>query len=120
MNASDSRVAIVDCIYADGPTKQELQKLTVRYRVNVKHNLSLPLKSCYSAAGKGFLISGSEDAVIHIHSLAKGVSSQMQLLKHHEVPVVAVACNAMDTLLVSADTLGRIVFWRRKDFSEVA
>lgn len=43
----------------------------------------------------------------------------MQYLKHHLVPVVAVATNYQDTLLASADSLGRIVLWRRMDFSHL-
>jgi len=114
VNTSDSSVTIIDCIY--GPPSGELQNLTVRHRVKVAHSL-LPLKCCYSAAGQGFLISGSEDKEVYIYSLAKGANYKMQYLKHHQVPVVAVACNGQDTLLASADSLGRIVLWRRMDFS---
>ena len=35
------------------------------------------------------------------------------------MPVVAVAVSKQDTLLASADSLGRIVLWRRMDFSAV-
>ena len=107
-------MTIIDCIY--GPQSGELQNLTVRHRVRVAHSL-LPLKCCYSAAGQGFLISGSEDKEVYIYSLAKEANYEMRSLHHHKIPVVAVACNVRDTLLASADSLGRIVLWRRMDFS---
>merc|ERR1719160_1941092 len=116
VNTSDSSVTIIDCSY--GPPSGELQNLTVRHRVKVAHSL-LPLKCCYSPSGQGYLISGSEDKEVYIYSLAKGSNYKMQYLKHHQVPVVAVAVNFQDTLLASADSLGRIVLWRRMDFSHL-
>lgn len=116
VNTSDSSVTIIDCSY--GPPSGELQNLTVRHRVKVAHSL-LPLKCCYSPSGQGYLISGSEDKEVYIYSLAKGSNYKMTYLKHHSVPVVAVATNALDTLLASADSLGRIVLWRRMDFTGV-
>jgi len=65
------------------------------------------------------LISGSENKEVYIYSLAKGLDYKMQYLKHHQVPVVAVAVNFQDTLLASADSLGRIMLWRRMDFSHL-
>jgi len=56
---------------------------------------------------------------VYIYSLGKGTNYKMQYLKHHQVPVVAVATNLQDTLLASADSLGRIVLWRRMDFSHI-
>jgi len=116
VNTSDSSVAIVDCTY--GPPAGVLTNLTVRHRVKVAHSL-LPLKNCYSPSGNGYLISGSEDKEVYIYSLARGGGYKMQFLKHHQVPVVAVANNHQDTLLASADSLGRIVLWRRMDFSHL-
>merc|ERR1719213_596727 len=116
VNTADSSVAIVDCTY--GPPSGVLTNLSVRHRVKVAHSL-LPLKCCYSPSGQGFLISGSEDKEVYIYSLARGSNFKMQYLKHHQVPVVAVAVNKQDTLLASADSLGRIVLWRRMDFSAV-
>jgi WD40 repeat protein len=115
VNTSDSCVSIVDCTYAAGGV---LNNLTVRHRVKVAHSL-LPLKCAYSPSDGGYLISGSEDKSIYIYSLAKNANYRMQLLHHHQVPVVSVATNQQDTLLVSADSLGKIVLWRRFDFSHL-
>merc|ERR1719327_1215726 len=90
VNTSDSSVAIIDCTY--GPPAGVLTNLAVRHRVKVAHSL-LPLKCCYSGSGQGFLISGSEDKEVYIYALAKGSNYKMQYLKHHQVPVVAVAVN---------------------------
>jgi len=121
VNTSDSSATIIDCTY----TQQQgnsgggvLTNLAVRQRVRVAHSL-LPLKCCYSPSGQGYLISGSEDKEVYIYSLAKGSNYKMQYLKHHQVPVVAVAVNLQDTLLASADSLGRIVLWRRIDMSHI-
>jgi len=116
VNTSDSSATIIDCNY--GPPAGVLTNLVVRQRVRVAHSL-LPLKCCYSPSGHGYLISGSEDKEVYIYSLAKGSTYRMQYLKHHQVPVVAVAVNLQDTLLASADSLGRIVLWRRIDFSHI-
>eukprot|EP00443_Scrippsiella_acuminata_P068851 CAMPEP_0115487064 /NCGR_PEP_ID=MMETSP0271-20121206/60759_1 /TAXON_ID=71861 /ORGANISM="Scrippsiella trochoidea, Strain CCMP3099" /LENGTH=1711 /DNA_ID=CAMNT_0002915095 /DNA_START=96 /DNA_END=5231 /DNA_ORIENTATION=+ len=120
VNTSDSSATIIDCTYGPqrGPQEGNLQNLAVRSRVRVAHSL-LPLKCCYSPSGQGYLISGSEDKEVYIYSLAKGSNYKMQYLKHHQVPVVAVAVNLQDTLLASADSLGRIVLWRRMDFSHI-
>lgn len=116
VNTSDSSATIIDCTY--GPPAGVLTNLSVRSRVRVAHSL-LPLKCCYSPSGQGYLISGSEDKEVYIYSLAKGSNYKMQYLRHHQVPVVAVAVNLQDTLLASADSLGRIVLWRRMDFSHL-
>jgi len=117
VNTSDSSATIIDCTY--GPPPGVLTNLAVRQRVRVAHSL-LPLKCCYSPSGQGYLISGSEDKEVYIYSLAKGSNYKMQYLKHHQVPVVAVAVNLQDSLLASADSLGRIVLWRRMDYSHLA
>jgi len=116
VNTSDSNATIIDCTY--GPPAGILTNLAVRHRVKVAHSL-LPLKCCYSPSGQGYLISGSEDKEVYIYSLGRGHNYKMQYLKHHAVPVVAVAVNYQDTLLASADSLGRIVLWRRMDFSHL-
>eukprot|EP00933_Yihiella_yeosuensis_P053397 TRINITY_DN5162_c1_g1_i1.p1 TRINITY_DN5162_c1_g1~~TRINITY_DN5162_c1_g1_i1.p1 ORF type:complete len:1220 (+),score=306.13 TRINITY_DN5162_c1_g1_i1:2-3661(+) len=116
VNTSDSTAAIIDCTY--GPPAGVLTNLAVRHRVRVAHSL-LPLKCCYSPSGQGYLISGSEDKEVYIYSLGKGLNYKMRYLKHHQVPVVAVAVNHQDTLLASADSLGRVVLWRRMDFSHL-
>jgi WD40 repeat protein len=115
VNSSDSSVTIVDCSYAAGGV---LTNLTVRHRVKVAHSL-LPLKCCFSPSDGGYLISGSEDKSVYLYSLAKHANYRLQLLHHHHVPVVSVATNHQDTLLVSADSLGKIVLWRRVDFSHL-
>jgi len=116
VNTSDSSATIIDCTY--GSPAGVLTNLAVRHRVRVAHSL-LPLKCCYSPSGQGYLISGSEDKEVYIFNLGKATNYRMQYLKHHQVPVVAVAVNAQDTLLASADSLGRIVLWRRMDFSHI-
>jgi len=116
VNTSDSAVTVIDCTY--GPPAGTLTNLSVRQRLRVAHSL-LPLKCCYSPSGQGFLISGSEDKDIYIYPIGKGSNYKMQQLKRHTVPVVAVATNQQDTLLASADSLGKIVLWRRFDFSHL-
>ncbi|CAE7446087.1 XI-2 [Symbiodinium pilosum] len=121
VNTSDSSASIIDCTY--GPPSGVLTNLAVRHRVRVAHAL-LPLKCCYSPSSQGYLISASEDKEVYIYSLAKGANYKMSYLKHHQVPVVAVATNHQvplldvarrhdgrsfafqDTLLASADSLG--------------
>ena len=116
VNSSDSSVTIVDCVY--GPPGSVLINLNVRHRVKVAHSL-LPLKCCYSSSDQGYLVSGSEDKGVYVFSLGKNSNYKMQVLNHHQVPVVAVSTNLQDTLLASADSLGRIVLWRRLDFSHI-
>jgi len=116
VNTSDSSVAIVNCMY--GPPAGVLTGLVVRSRVKVAHSL-LPLKCCYSPSGQGFLVSASEDKEIYIYSLAESENYTMSRLTHHEAPVVAVATNLQDTVMVSADSLGHVALWRRLDFSRL-
>mmetsp|Transcript_46607 Transcript_46607/g.134896 ORF Transcript_46607/g.134896 Transcript_46607/m.134896 type:complete len:1333 (-) Transcript_46607:65-4063(-) len=116
VNTSDSNATIIDMTY--GPPAGILTNLAVRHRVRVAHSL-LPLKCTYSPSGQGYLISGSEDKEVYIYNLGRGQNYKMQYLKHHAVPVVAVAVNMEDTLLASADSLGHIVLWRRMDFSHL-
>ena len=78
----------------------------------------LSRKCCLSASGHGFLICGSADNLVDIYSLspykdANAGVRQERSLRYHRDPVVSVAVNALDTLLVSADSSGKIVFWRR-------
>jgi len=116
VNTSDSNATIIDMTY--GPPPGVLTNLAVRHRVRVAHSL-LPLKCTYSPSGQGYLISGSEDKEVYIFALGRGQNYKMQWLKHHTVPVVAVAVNLQDTLLASADSLGHIVMWRRMDYSHL-
>lgn len=112
VNTSDCSATIIDCTYGQGV----LTNLTVRHRCRVAHEL-LPLKNCYSPSSQGWMISGSENKEIHIYGLGK--EYKMHYLKYHQVPVVAVAVNLQDTMLASADSLGRVVLWRRLDFSHI-
>jgi len=116
VNTSDSSVTIIDCIYE--PPTGSLVNLTVRHCVKVAHSF-MPLKCCYSPSGRGFLISGSEDKDVYVYSLAQGEECKFGLPRHHQAPVVAVACNLQDTLLASADALGQVVLWRRMDFCHI-
>ena len=124
---SDSSATIVDCVYggttsAGGPLGHlvPLTNLIPRHRVRVAHSL-LPLKNCFSSAGAennaymgggaggGYMISGGEQ--VFVASLNN--PNEVQHLNQHLAPVVAVATNAEDTVLASADARGRIVLWRR-------
>uniref|UniRef100_A0A0G4I0A2 Uncharacterized protein n=1 Tax=Chromera velia CCMP2878 TaxID=1169474 RepID=A0A0G4I0A2_9ALVE len=110
----DSLVSIVDFYgQAAGMLSCMLQR-----RVKVEHSL-LPLRCCYSDHGGGFLISGSEDKEVYVYALAKGAQYKAATLEHHRAPVLAVATNALDSLLVSADSMGSIAMWRRYDFSHL-
>ena len=82
-------------------------------------NRLFPLKCCYSPSGQGYLISGSEDKDVYIYSLAQDMNYKMQRLRLHHACVVAVAVNLQDTLLASADAMGRIDFWRRIEFTHL-
>ena len=118
MNCADSKLRMIDITYEEA--SKTPMKLSLRYSSKVTHSL-LPLKCCYSPSGNGFLISGSEDKEIYIYplpmqhreSIVETYNLSGTYLRHHEVPVVAVTVNKQNTLLVSADSLGKIVFWRR-------
>eukprot|EP00398_MALV-I-01_sp_L67-1_P001020 gene1020-572_t len=116
VNSSDSHVYILDVVYEG----QQLTDLSVRHRVKVPHSL-LPLKCCFSpgpdADHGGFLVSPAEDKHVYIFDLTKGADFKMQHLEPHDCPIVVVACNFQNTLLVSADASGRMNLWRRIDYS---
>lgn len=86
------------------------------HRLNTQnlYPIIVPLKCCYSPSGKGYLISGSSEGKVYMYSLAAPGSTRAATEKHG-VPVTAVALNAQDTLLASADALGKVVLWRRRD-----
>lgn len=110
-----SSMDIIDCIY--GPTaERNLTDLRVRHCVGMPF-MTLPCRDCYSSSGQGYLISGFGSADVHICSLAPEANYSTRFLKHHHEPLVAVAANLQDTLLVSADVGGCIVLWRRPDGS---
>ncbi|KFG34678.1 hypothetical protein TGDOM2_400500 [Toxoplasma gondii GAB2-2007-GAL-DOM2] len=114
INCCDSSVAVVECIY--GPPPGVLTNLLVRHRVRIAHSL-LPLRCWFSNFGGGWLITGSEDKDVYCFSLQQGANFKAISLKHHQAPILAVATNLQDTLLVSADSMGKLVLWRSLDFS---
>ncbi|PFH31306.1 myosin F [Besnoitia besnoiti] len=116
INCCDSSVAIVECIY--GPPPGVLTNLLVRHRVRIAHSL-LPLRCWFSNFGGGWLITGSEDKDVYCFSLQNGANFKSVSLKYHQAPILAVATNLQDTLLVSADSTGKLVLWRSLDFSGV-
>lgn len=83
VNCTDSSVRILDCIYSQGV----LTELTLRHRLPVDHML-LPIKCCYSPSDTGYLISGAEDKEVNVFSMS---DCKKSYLRHHQVPVVAVA-----------------------------
>ena len=114
LSSADSSVRTIDINYDSGPIS-----LSVRHCNEVAHTL-LPLKSCYSNSGGGFLISASEDAGVYIYSMSghkrhrvNDDDDRQMILREHHCPVVAVAVNKLDTLIASADSLGRVLLWRR-------
>jgi len=115
VNSCDNFVSIVDCIYGEPSV---LTNLTVRHRVKVAHSL-LPIGSCYSGAGGGFVVSGSEDKEVYLYSLDPHNNYRLQNLAHvHQAPVLAVASNFVDTLLISGDSAGVVFLWRRLEYTE--
>lgn len=118
VSACDHSITIIDCVYGTGVSgkvapQSVMIDVVVRQRLQVPQSV-LPIKNCFSAYNRGFIISGSEDNRIYIFPFSD--SSNYTRLKHHEAPVVCVAVNSHDTLLASADSTGRIVLWRRPDF----
>merc|ERR1740139_2053254 len=102
----DSSVAVLGCNCGDD---KKIINIQVLHRVKVVHTV-LPLQCCYSPAGDGYLVSGSEDNKAYIYSMA---DYRQQQLSHHHGAVVAVAVNQQNTLLASADSNGVIIMWRR-------
>jgi len=114
VNACDSTLSIMDCLYT---AHGSMTHLVVKHRLKIPQSL-LPLRSCYSGFGSGWLVSASEDRHVYLYCLSKKKEFTPQLLKHHKYPVLTVAVNDTDSLLASADTCGKIVLWRRYDFSK--
>ncbi|CRG95016.1 myosin C, putative, partial [Plasmodium gallinaceum] len=109
VNSCDNHIGIIECIYG---SKGILTTLSVKHRIRINHAL-LPIRNCYSKFGGGWLMSGSEDGNIYICSLLPQSNYKLIFLKHHKAPVMAVVVNDNDTLMVSGDSKGNIVFWRR-------
>ncbi|CRH01782.1 myosin C, putative [Plasmodium relictum] len=109
VNSCDNHIGIIECIYGN---KGILTTLSVKHRIRINHAL-LPIRNCYSKYGGGWLMSGSEDGNIYICSLLPQSNYKLIFLKHHKAPVMAVVVNDIDTLMISGDSKGNIVFWRR-------
>lgn len=109
VNACDSTISIVNCIH--GQPNGALMGLVVLHRLKVAHSL-LPLRSCYSSSGGGWIISASEDRLVYVYSLAPEAGYKCVLLRRHQAPVVTVAVNQANTILASADSCGKVILWR--------
>ncbi|ETW59707.1 hypothetical protein PFMC_04516 [Plasmodium falciparum CAMP/Malaysia] len=109
VNSCDNHIGIIECVYGN---KGILTTLYVKHRIRINHAL-LPIRNCYSRFGGGWVMSGSEDGNIYICSLLPQSNYKLIFLKHHKAPVMAVVVNNIDTLMVSGDSKGNIVFWRR-------
>lgn len=124
---SNACAQIAECLY--GPTGM-LEGLTPRQSISLPpqlppYNLEAyslePPKCCYSPSGQGCIVAGSSNGEVQILPLVQGLGVQMQRLRHNgpDVPVLFVAVNLQNTLIASADDSGRIVLWRRLDFSHL-
>ncbi|CDU20108.1 myosin F, putative [Plasmodium yoelii] len=109
VNSCDNHIGIIECVYGN---KGIITNLSVKHRIRINHAL-LPIRSCYTKFGGGWLVSGSEDGNIYVCSLLPQSNYKLILLKHHKAPVMSVVVNDIDTLMVSGDSKGNIVFWRR-------
>uniref|UniRef100_A0A0G4FBQ1 Uncharacterized protein n=1 Tax=Chromera velia CCMP2878 TaxID=1169474 RepID=A0A0G4FBQ1_9ALVE len=98
---------------------QPLQKLQIHHAV---HSLrSCFVSSWHSGQPSGFVVSGSEDSRVQVFGLTPGVVKTSEdtrgprraSLVHHRSPVLAVAVSDTESLLVSTDTTGTAVLWRR-------
>ncbi|EDO07458.1 WD40 repeat myosin-like family protein [Babesia bovis T2Bo] len=107
-NVCSGNISILNCIY-DGESGK-ISELTYRYTVTNAH-VALPLRSCYSRFGGGWCISGSEDRNLLIFSLQE--ENMPYSISFHQGPVVAVAVNSLDTVLVTSDSKGSVALWRR-------
>ncbi|GAW82273.1 myosin C [Plasmodium gonderi] len=110
VNSCDNHIGIIECMY--GTKGVILTTLSVKHRIRINHAL-LPIRNCFSRFGGGWLISGSEDGNIYICSLFPQSNYKLIFLKHHKAPVMAVVVNDIDTLMISGDSKGNVVFWRR-------
>ncbi|ANQ09648.1 Myosin [Plasmodium coatneyi] len=110
VNSCDNHMGIIECVY--GSKGMVLTSLSVKHRIRINHAL-LPIRNSYSKFGGGWVISGSEDGNIYICSLLPQSNYRLVFLKHHKAPVMAVVVNDIDTLMVSGDSKGNVVFWRR-------
>jgi len=120
VSTSDGAIVIIECSYVSpSGVLASLASLSVRHTLRMA-KAALPLRCCYSPSfGPGYLISGSGNNDVSFCSLARDSNYTAQRLTHHQETVVAVATNMQDTLLASGDVSGRIVIWRRIDFSDV-
>ncbi|GFE54273.1 myosin F [Babesia ovis] len=107
-NVCSGNITIMNCVY-DG-SSGKICDITYRYTVTNAH-VALPLRSCYSRFGGGWCISGSEDRNLLIFSLQE--ENMPYSVSFHQGPVVAVAVNSLDTILVTSDSKGSVALWRR-------
>ncbi|ORM39515.1 Myosin-12 [Babesia sp. Xinjiang] len=107
-NVCSGNITIMNCVY-DGASGK-ICDITYRYTVTNGH-VALPLRSCYSRFGGGWCISGSEDRNLLIFSLQE--ENMPYSVSFHQGPVVAVAVNSLDTVLVTSDSKGSVALWRR-------
>ncbi|EDL44354.1 myosin PfM-C, putative [Plasmodium vivax] len=110
VNSCDNHMGIIECVY--GSKGAVLTSLSVKHRIRINHAL-LPIRSSFSRFGGGWVVSGSEDGNIYVCSLLPHSNYRLVFLKHHKAPVMAVVVNDIDTLMVSGDSKGNVVFWRR-------
>lgn len=107
-NVCSGNITILTCIY-DAATRK-IVDFAYRYSVTNAH-VALPLRSCFSSYGGGWCISGSEDRNVLIFSLLE--ENMPYSISFHQGPVVSVAVNQLETLIVTSDSRGTIAFWRR-------
>jgi len=91
-----------------------LTNFTVLRRIANPHKL-LPLRSCHIPSanhgiGSGFVVSGSEDALVRAYDMDTFGECTLEA---HSVPVVDVALTPDSTLMASGDVRGKLVLWRR-------
>ncbi|KAK2195809.1 bifunctional IQ motif [Babesia duncani] len=107
-NICSGSIAVLNCVY-DG-TSGRICEISFRYSVTNNH-VALPLRSCISSFGGGWCISGSEDRNLLIFNLQE--ENMPYNISFHAGPVVAVAVNQSDTVLVTSDSRGVVAIWRR-------
>ena len=119
VSSCDSSASIWDCISEDGM----IQRLCLRFRFEVAHEVIPALKNCHSPSANGYFISASEDGFLYICDLK---NQQLHYVANTKttgtgtgtegdrlVPVVSVAVNHQDTLMATSDGQGDLVLWRR-------
>jgi len=114
VSVSDHRICLADCTYGHNWTIAHLLP-----KRNIQTSVA-PVGCCFSHVGSCCFIAGSEENDIQAHDLTGQAPLQVQRLKHHEAAVCALTVNLQNTLLVSADVRGQIVFWRQFCFRKLS